>query len=203
MTAAMPQEQTVLHALRCTGHCGVPRIAATTGLGESVVESVLIDLGGQGFVTRQFGVWGLTEAGRDADARLAVRALADPGVAEAIRAAYERFLVLNPELLDLCTAWQLRPVGDSTVVNDHRDAAYDALVLGRFVKLDERVGPVIASLAAALPRFGRYRSRLAGALDLARGGDRDYVADNTGSYHGVWAELHEDLLATLGIHRWR
>lgn len=202
MTEATSPEQTVLHALRCAGHCAIPRIAATTGLEESVVESVLIDLGGQGFVTRQFGVWGLTEAGRDADTRHAAHALADPGVAKTIRAAYERFLVLNPELLDLCTAWQLRPAGDSTVVNDHRDAAYDTLVLGRFANLDERVGPVIADLAAALPRFGHYRSRLAGALDLARGGDRDYVADNTGSYHAVWAELHEDLLATLGIARW-
>jgi hypothetical protein len=32
-------------------------------------------------------------------------------------------------------------------------------------------------------------------------GALDYVADNLESYHSVWFQLHEDLLATLGIPR--
>ena len=53
----------------------------------------------------------------------------------------------------------------------------------------------------ALPRFGRYRVRLTEALDRARGGALEHLTDTTTSYHNVWFQLHEDLLATLGIPR--
>ncbi|GAB2884495.1 transcriptional regulator [Streptomyces mayteni] len=208
MTRAEPPvidgESAVLHALRCGGHAGVARVAATTGLGASDAESALIDLAVAGLVTYQagpFGAWGLTEAGRVADAERTADALTRAGARAAVTAAYERFLVLNPELLDLCTAWQLRSVDGVLAVNDHGDAAYDARVLGRFADLDRRVAAVCAELAAALPRFARYRARLGEALDRAAAGELTYVADHTASYHTVWAELHEDLLATLGIPR--
>lgn len=107
----------------------------------------------------------------------------------------------TPEPLELCRAWQLRPSDGDVAVNDHSDPAYDARVLGRFADLHERALPVCHDLEAALPRFGRYRSRLTHALDRARAGELAYVTDTTTAYHTVWAELHEDLLATLGIPR--
>ena len=61
---------------------------------------------------------------------------------------------------------------------------------------------IARNLSAALPRVARYRVRLAGALARARAGAVDLVATDTASYHAVWAELHEDLLSTLGIERW-
>ncbi|MDA0563158.1 transcriptional regulator [Streptomonospora sp. S1-112] len=208
MTAPHPPRTTddllVLHALRCGGHAAPARLAAATGLTESAVESELIDLGVDGLVTRAsgpFAAWGLTEAGRAAHARRIAGELDSAGARGAVRAAYDRFLVLNPELLDLCTAWQLKPVGGAPAVNDHRDPDYDARVLAGFARLHERAEPVIADLAAALSRFGRYRTRLAAALDRARAGETAYVADDLASYHTVWAELHEDLLATLGLPR--
>jgi len=198
----------VLHALRCGGYAGIDRVAAATGLSASDIESELIDLAAKGLVTHLGGdldiwgdVWGLTDAGHAADAERIAGELDSVGARDAVRAAYERFLVLNPELLDLCTAWQLRPVDGVTTVNDHNDRAYDARVLERFAELHERAVPVCSELEAALPRFGRYRSRLAGALDYARAGELNHVTDNTTSYHAVWAQLHEDLLATLGIPR--
>jgi hypothetical protein len=191
----------LLHALRCGGYSGIARIAAATGLSEADIESGLIDLAVAGFVVREFGAWGLTEAGRQSDAVRINDELRAAGTHAVVRDAYLRFMVLNPELLDLCTAWQLRSVDGAMVVNDHSDPAYDARVLGRFAALHDRAVPVLADLAAALPRFGRYRVRLTGALDLARGGRRDYLTDTIGAYHTVWAELHEDLLATLGIPR--
>lgn len=203
-TEVMPpggDDVVVLHALRCGGYSGIARVAAATDRSEADIESDLIDLAAQGLVTRQFGAWGLTEAGRLADAERITGELDAAGAREAVRSAYERFMVLNPELLDLCTAWQLRPVDGSTVLNDHSDPAYDARVLGRFAALHERAVPVLADLEAALPRYGRYRSRLADALDFARGGELEYVTDTTVSYHTVWAELHEDLLTTLGVPR--
>jgi hypothetical protein len=52
-----------------------------------------------------------------------------------------------------------------------------------------------------LPRFTRYRVRLTDALTRVRAGAHGYVTDDLESYHVVWFQLHEDLLATLGIPR--
>ncbi|MFI6451699.1 transcriptional regulator [Streptosporangium amethystogenes] len=195
----------VLHALRCGGAAGLTRLAGATGLGESNVESKLIDLAVAGLVTYMgggFGGWSLTDSGRVVDAERITAELESAGARAAVTAAFDGFLVLNPELLDLCTAWQLRSVDGVMTANDHGDPSYDARVLARFAEFDQRAAAVGAELSAALPRFGRYRARLTDALDRATAGALEYVADGTASYHSVWAELHEDLLATLGIPRW-
>ncbi|MET8828148.1 transcriptional regulator [Streptomyces sp. NPDC004610] len=194
----------VLHALRCAGAASLGRLSAVTGLDEPDVESELIDLGATGLVTRFPGdtpCWALTHTGRAADAERITYELDSAGTRGAVEAAFDRFLILNPELLDLCSAWQLRAVDGVMSANDHLDPAYDARVLDRFTDLDRRVAPVCAELRAALPRFGRYRIRLADALARAATGELVYVTDSTASYHTVWAELHEDLLATLGRQR--
>lgn len=194
----------VLHALRCIGFACLDRVAEATGLPGSEAESELIDLAVAGLVTHlggEFGGWGLTEAGRAADAERIADELDRAGARTAVAGAYERFLVLNPELLDLCTAWQMRSTGGVVTVNDHDDPAYDALVLDRFAEFDQRADAVCADLSAAIPRFHRYRIRLTEALDRARSGALEYVADSMTSYHAVWFQLHEDLLATLGIPR--
>ncbi|TDD61727.1 transcriptional regulator [Actinomadura darangshiensis] len=199
-------ESIVLHVLRCIGHAGLPRVADAAGLAETDAESHLIDLAVAGLVTRtpgNGGAWGLTEAGRAEDARRIVRELDASGARDAVTAAYEKFMVLNPELLDLCSAWQLRTVDGTAAPNDHSDPAYDARVLDRFADLDRRAETVGTDLSAVLPRFGRYRVRLAAALDRARSGALEHLADSTTSYHIVWFQLHEDLLATLGIQRFR
>lgn len=194
----------VLHTLRCVGFAGLPRLAAAAGLSQSDVESELIDLAVAGLVTHmagEFGGWGLTDAGRVADAERVTGELESAGARTAVKAAFDSFLVLNPELLDLCAAWQLRSVDGVMTANDHSDPSYDARVLNRFAEFHERAVVVCAELAAALPRFDRYRVRLAEALGRATSGELGYVTDGTASYHAVWAELHEDLLATLGIPR--
>ncbi|MFE2044412.1 transcriptional regulator [Streptomyces sp. NPDC059477] len=194
----------VLHALRCVGASDFGRLSLVTGLDESAVESELLDLEAVGLVGRVPGAmsgWWLTDAGRAADAERITAELEAAGARGAVGAAYDRFLVLNPELLDLCAAWQLRSVDGITVANDHSEPGYDARVLDRFADLDRRAATVRAELAAVLPRFGRYGVRLTGALDRAASGELEYVTDGLASYHTVWAELHEDLLATLGMRR--
>jgi hypothetical protein len=194
----------VLHTLRCIGFADLARVAAAAGLPEADVESELIDLGVAGLVNHaagDFGGWGLTEAGRAADAERIAGELEAAGTRTAVAAAYDGFLVLNPELLDLCSAWQMRSVDGVVTMNDHADPAYDAPVLDRLTDFDRRAEVVCAALSAALPRFGRYRVRLADALARARSGALEYVTDSTASYHIVWFQLHEDLLATLGIPR--
>ncbi|MFD9700124.1 transcriptional regulator [Lentzea sp. NPDC059081] len=194
----------VLHALRCVGTTGLTRVAAFTGLPEPEAESELIDLAVAGLVThhRGFGGWALTEAGKAADAERTAAELEAAGGRAALAVAFEEFLVLNPELLDLCTAWQVRTVDGVATINDHSDTAYDHRVLGLFTDLHARATTVIAALAAVAPRFARYESRLAAALARAHAGELGYLADEMASFHTVWAELHEDLLATQGISRW-
>lgn len=194
----------VLHALRCVGTAGLARVASFTGFDESDVESELIDLAVAGLVTHHkgFGGWALTESGRVADAERTKAELESAGTRPALAEAFDAFLVLNPELLDLCTAWQVRSADGVTTINDHSDAAYDARVLALFTDFHARAVVVIAALADAVPRFGRYDARLSEALDRAQAGELERLADTIDSCHTIWAELHEDLLATLGIARW-
>lgn len=176
----------VLHTLRCIGHADLPRVAATTGQRETDVESELINLAVDGLVTRSMGAWGLTEAGRAADAKQCADELGTTGSRATVTTAYGKFLTLNPELLDLCSMWQLRD-----------DTIDPVRVLDRFTDLNQRVQPVLG----ALPRLARYRERLDAALHRARGGAMQELTDSMTSYHVVWFQLHEDLLATLGIPR--
>ncbi|WP_327242163.1 transcriptional regulator [Streptomyces sp. NBC_01320] len=194
----------VLHTLRCIGFSGLSGVARVSGLPESDVESELIDLAVAGLVTYaagDFGGWGLTEEGRAADAERIADELEEAGARARLTAAFDRFLVLNPELLDLCTAWQTRTVDGFMTMNDHSDPSYDGRVLDRFTEFHQRAEPLCAELSAALLRFQRYPVRLADALARARAGALEYVTDSTSSYHTVWFQLHEDLLATLGIPR--
>lgn len=194
----------VLHTLRCIGYASVARIANATGLPESDVESELIDLAAAGLVTHEaggFGGWGLTEAGRSVAAERIATELETTGTEHIVAATCDRFLLLNPELLDLCTAWQLRTVNGVPIANDHTDPSYDARVVNRFLEFDGRAEAACAELSEAMARFRQYRVRLAEALARVTAGELDYVTDSTASYHTVWCQLHEDLLATLGIPR--
>lgn len=194
----------VLHTLRCIGAAGVPRVAEAAGLPEADTESELIDLGVAGLVTHAsagFGGWRLTDAGRAADAQRIAAELDASGARAVVADAYERFLRLNPELLEVCTAWQVRFVDGVMTPNDHGDAAYDADVLRRLADVDRRSEGVLVDLAEVLRRFGRYRVRLTDALERARSGELDRVTDDLSSYHTVWFQLHEDLLATQGLDR--
>jgi pyruvate,orthophosphate dikinase len=52
------------------------------------------------------------------------------------------------------------------------------------------------------PRFGIYRPRLSRALERVRAGDTSFMARPViDSYHTVWFELHEDLIAITGRTR--
>jgi pyruvate,orthophosphate dikinase len=60
----------------------------------------------------------------------------------------------------------------------------------------------IAPLEPTLPRLGDYRARLIRALEAAQSGDGRYVASpRVDSYHGIWFELHEDLIQLAGRTR--
>jgi cytochrome oxidase assembly protein ShyY1 len=182
------------------------RLAAVVRLPDAEVAERLAELEGAGLV--RFRVpepsgWSLTPDGnRELTARLAAE-LDAAGLRPAMQAAYQRFLGMNADVLAVCTDWQVRVAADGTlVVNDHNDAAYDAAVVARMAELDDRAGPVCDDLAAVLSRFANYRHRLGEARRRVESGDTQWIdRPLIDSFHTVWFELHEHLLATLGIER--
>ena len=102
---------------------------------------------------------------------------------------------------DTVTAWQLRDP-DAQVLNDHADAAYDRAVLDRLAGLHADATGWLGSIEAGCPRLADYGVRLGRALDAALAGDGRYVASpRVDSYHGIWFELHEDLIQLAGRSR--
>jgi hypothetical protein len=116
--------------------------------------------------------------------------------------AYDRFEELNRELKALITDWQIRPLGVTSVPNDHSDPDYDDRVLERLCAVHERAEEILAVLSFGLPLVARHTDRLRAAIERAEGGEPEWVSGvRCDSYHTVWFELHEHLLRLLGKSR--
>jgi hypothetical protein len=195
----------VMHGLRLKGFAEAAAVAEVIGHEEGDAKPVLDELVNAGLATYREGRisgFTLTPAGRAEHARLLAAELDDTGLRAAIDAAYRRFLAHNGDLLGICTAWQLRDVDGDPTPNDHGDPAYDAEVIAQLAALHEQATPICGELADALDRYRLYGPRLAHALERVQAGETDwFTKPMLASYHTIWFELHEDLLATLGIER--
>ncbi|MFC4944759.1 transcriptional regulator [Pseudonocardia sp. GCM10023141] len=197
----------VLHAVRVSGVADDGAVARRTGIGLAEASELLQDGEAFGWVSRVAFAgtsgWTLTERGRVEDTRRLAEELDGAGVRAAVAAAHAAFVPLNARLVRACTDWQLRPdERDRLAANDHGDAAWDARVLHELAALAAELERLVAALAAGLARFGGYDQRFSGALARARSGETRWVTGvGIASCHTVWMELHEDLLATLGIAR--
>ncbi|MEV8639008.1 transcriptional regulator [Streptosporangium sp. NPDC051023] len=207
MTRNSPLDLLVLHAVRITGFADTPVVAHRYGLDAAETKKVLRDAQARGWVehTAFAGTegWSLTEAGRAENERQLAAELARVGGADEVRDVYRKFLPLNGLLLQACTDWQLRPAaGDRLAVNDHSDAAWDAGVLSELAGIDRALTPLADRLGSVLTRFRGYDKRFTAALARAQAGKGDWVdRTDVDSCHRVWFELHEDLIATLGLDR--
>jgi biotin operon repressor len=196
----------VLHSLRLKGFATEPAVADLTGLSRSDVDTHLAMLRADGYALYRDGRvtgWTLTAAGRDQHMEHLAVDLAHADCRSVVEHAYGQFLAVNHQFLTACTAWQVRASGrGEQVFNDHSDPLYDANVIGRLRAIDTSVQPACGELATAMARFAGYGPRLAAALARVENGEQEWF---TGalieSYHTVWFQLHEDLLATLGIKR--
>ncbi len=193
-----------LHGLRLKGFAEASVIAELVGLDEAVVTAEL-ERAAESDLTmfregRRTG-WALKPAGRVENERLLAEELDAVGRRELVQQCYELFLALNGQMLAVCTRWQVKDQ-DAKELNDHTDADYDAAVIAELAELDAGVQPICADLARALPRFGVYAPRFDIALEKLGAGELEWFTKPImESYHTVWFELHEDLLATLGINR--
>ena len=103
---------------------------------------------------------------------------------------------------DVVTAWQLRDAGRQ-VVNDHTDADYDRGRPRSAGRAPCRRGRLAHPARARLPAArGLSRPARPRRSSAAQAGDGRYVASpRVDSYHGVWFELHEDLIQLAGRTR--
>jgi pyruvate,orthophosphate dikinase len=183
---------------------GIKGFALLEGIADAVmstpddVRPVVDELVADGLVESTAGAYKLTVAGRSRTGeRLTVER--EAWGAESATAALDAFLDIDHRVKEAVTAWQLR---DPATPNDHSDAAYDAEVLDRLAAIHDDATAWLTPIEPAVPRFRDYRARLTRALGAARGGDGRYVASpGVDSYHGIWFELHEDLIQLAGRTR--
>jgi hypothetical protein len=198
-----------LHALRLKGMGDAGKVARRFLLDRDEVSELLLDFEAYGWVYPvEFagaGGWTLSEAGRVENERQLADELAEAGSDAAVAEAHEAFLPLNARFQTACTDWQIRPLpGEPMAANDHADFRWDDRVLDALGALGRRLAPLCGELAGRVARFDGYADRYAAAMSRVERGERSWV-DGIGvdSCHAVWFELHEDLIATLGLQRGR
>jgi len=200
-------ELLVLHAVRLVGFADSDTIAERAGMGGDEVLHALRAAEREDWVQHlafaDLDGWSLTDAGRtENERRLAdERSRVDPD--DTITAVYRAFLPLNARLVRAVTDWQIRPTPDDRFApNNHADSAWDAQVLEELTALGSGLAPLVTRLSGVLARFDGYAERYDSALRRAVNGAHEWVdKTDVDSCHRVWFQLHEDLVATLGIDR--
>ena len=206
-TSADPAERApvtaddVLRALIVKGYA-TPEGAATALLATPEEMNELLDrLVADGLAEMAAGSFRLTADGKNVG-REKIAADTERWGADNAAAALDAFVALDHRMKETVTAWQMREVDGAQTFNDHADAAYDAKVLDDLAAVHTDASAWLTPLVAGLPRLAAYRERLGRAAAAARGGDNRYVASpRVDSYHGVWFELHEDLILLAGRNR--
>ena len=169
---------------------------------ESDLQACLDQAVGEGLAMAAKGAFMLTPKGQQALAAEYPTQFASLRANAAFAASYGKFEMINNELKQLITDWQTMVVAGETVPNDHSNAEHDEKIIAKLGDVHERAEPMLAGLAAALPRLSRYSARLCAALDKAESGEINFVSGaKIDSYHTVWFELHEDLLRILDRKR--
>ncbi len=191
----------VVRTLAIKGYVVPDMLAIALGVSADEAEAQLERLVADGIATESGGMWRLTDDGKAVGVEMIASDRQSWGPAAAA-AALDAFLVLDGRMKTIVTAWQMREVDGQQVLNDHSDADYDAGVLAQLAQLHVDATAWIRPLLDGLPRLASYARRLEAAAAAAAGGDRLYIASpRVDSYHGVWFELHEDLIRLAGKSR--
>ena len=187
----------VIRALGIKGFATTESAADALASTPDQVQPLLDDLVVDGLAASVAGAYRLTETGKGRASELVDAERTRWG--SAANAALDAFLGLDQRIKEIVTAWQLK---GPDVVNDHTDPDYDRGVLDRLAGLHGEAAAFLDANAGGSPRLATYRERLSRALDRALAGDGRFVASpRVDSYHGVWFELHEDLIQLAGRTR--
>jgi hypothetical protein len=189
-------ELAVLQAVRLKGRVSLVDLAATLGETTDDVAGTVARLTNAGLLIDGKAL----RVSPDGRARLDELLVAERTQIDtaALAAAYADFRAVNAEFKALVTDWQLKDGRP----NAHDDAAYDAAILTRLDEVHHRAAPIVAAAAAQVPRLSHYSAKLQAALDNIHGGDTAWLSRPLiDSYHTVWFELHEELIAAAGLTR--
>lgn len=194
-----PTDVLTLHGVRVLGYADTPRIAARFGLPADVAEEHLLDAQAHGWVIRSSYAgdsgWSLTETGKAKGEQLLAAELDAVGARPVAEQVHQGFLPHNTTVSAACTAWQLAElgIGEATVTIDE--------TIAQLTPAARALADLELRLTAHLDRFTGYHQRFTGALEKARADPVWVTATDRDSCHRVWFELHEDLIATLGLTR--
>jgi hypothetical protein len=196
-----------LHAVRLLGFADAGRIARRFKQDVAETDERLLDFEALGWVSRSefagAAGWSLTDRGRAEDERRLAVELDAADARAVVSGVHRRFLPLNSRFQDAATRWQIRPApGAPMAFNDHTDHRWDDRVLEALDSVGRQLGPLDGELSATLARFSGYSDRYGAAFEKASRGQGRWVDGiSIDSCHVVWMQLHEDLLATLGLDR--
>ncbi len=191
----------VLRVLLVKGYGTPEAIAAALLATPDEIAGLLDRLIADGLAELSAGSFRLSADGRTVG-REQIERDAESWGSERANGALDAFLDLDGRMKATVTAWQMREVDGEQTFNDHADGEYDAAVLADLAALHRDARGWLEPLAGGLPRLGAYLERLERANVAAQGGDERYVASpRVDSYHGVWFELHEELIQLAGRSR--
>jgi pyruvate,orthophosphate dikinase len=191
----------VVRVLAIKGFAMADMLGLALGVSADDAASLVERLAADGIVKDAGGMFSLTDDGKALGTEMIAADREAWGVDNAA-AALDTFIELDGTMKEIVTAWQMREVDGEQVINDHTDTGYDAAVLSRLGELHAQATAFLTPLYEGLPRLAAYGKRLDAAAAAAAGGDGMYIASpRVDSYHGVWFELHEDLIRLAGKTR--
>jgi hypothetical protein len=189
-------ELTVLRAVRLKGRVSEADLVATLDEEPADIAATLAQLTAAGLLVEGRALR-ISPEGRE---RLnALLAEERSGVDQNVLAkSYDDFRAVNNEFKGLLSDWQIK----DGQPNSHDDPEYDAAVLNHLDNVHQQVLPVIATVTTLLPRLSRYAEKLDSAFAKIKAGETVWLARPIiDSYHTVWFELHEELIAASGLTR--
>ena len=186
----------MLQAVRFKGRPSEADIVATLDEEPADVAATLAQLTAAGLLVLEKAVRISLEGRERLNALLAEeRSAIDQ---KSLAGAYSDFRVVNSEFKALVLDWQVK----DGQPNSHEDADYDAAIVNRLDNVHQKVLPVLAAVTTLLPRLSGYVGKLNSSLAKVKAGETIWFSrPSIDSYHTVWFELHEELIAASGLSR--
>jgi len=196
-----PSMLLTLHAVRLLGFTDTAPAARRFGQQPDDVERLLIEAGAQGWAVRSSFAgtrgWSLTMAGRTENERLLTEELENAGGFAVVTGVLADFARVNAHVVAACSKLQL----EWLAAGQGPDTGVDQATHQTFAQAMAASQELETRLTTVLARFSGYAERLQYALEKAALDPAWLTATDVDSFHRIWFELHEDLIATLSIRR--
>jgi|tagenome__1003787_1003787.scaffolds.fasta_scaffold20918334_2 hypothetical protein len=195
--------QLAVHTLTLRQLASAEQLAEISGQPVADVEAALEKAVTEGAVMAARGNFMITPVGRSYLDGVYPEAFAEFRSSAAVADAMDAFESgVNKQVLTLTTDWQTKEVGGERVPNDHGDADYDAAIIDKLARVQEKTAKVLRPIADLDPLVDRFLDRIGTALTRAESGETDYVSGvRVDSVHTVWFQMHEHLLRLTGRER--